>query len=65
MSHVRFPAHNACTAARLLGAEHDPAEKFGHDLAAIIEDAQKRQAVSGREIWRPKPKAPIAKPDLD
>ena len=41
------------------------AEKFGHDLAAIIEDAQKRQAASGREIWQPKPKAPIAKPDLD
>ena len=33
------------------------AEKFGHDLAAIVEDAKKRQAVSGREIWRPKPKS--------
>jgi hypothetical protein len=41
------------------------AEKFGHDLAAIIEDAQKRQAASGREIWRSKPKALIAKPDSD
>ena len=32
------------------------AEKFGHDLAAIVEDARKRQATSGHEIWRPKPK---------
>ena len=27
------------------------AEKFGGDLRAILEDAQKRQAASGREIW--------------
>jgi hypothetical protein len=32
------------------------AEKFGGDLKAILEDAQKRQAASGREIWRPKAK---------
>jgi hypothetical protein len=38
------------------------AEKFGHDLAAIIEDAKKRQAASGREIWRPKPKSSAASP---
>ena len=38
------------------------AEKFGHDLAAIVEDAQKRQATSGREIWRPKPKSSAASP---
>lgn len=38
------------------------AEKFGHDLAAIVEDARKRQAASGHEIWRPKPKPPAASP---
>jgi (p)ppGpp synthase/HD superfamily hydrolase len=39
------------------------AEKFGHDLAAIVEDAQKRQATSGHEIWRPKPKPSAASPN--
>jgi len=38
------------------------AEKFGHDLAAIFEDAKKRQATSGHEIWRPKPKSSGASP---
>ena len=38
------------------------AEKFGHDLAAIVEDARKRQAGSGHEIWRPKPKPSAASP---
>ena len=38
------------------------AEKFGHDLAAIVEDARKRQADSGHEIWRPKPKPSAASP---
>lgn len=32
------------------------AEKFGGDLLAILEDAKRRQATSGREIWRPKAK---------
>lgn len=36
------------------------AEKFGHDLAVISEDAKKRQATSGHEIWRPKPKSVAA-----
>ena len=36
------------------------AEKFGHDLAAIVEDAKKRQATCGHEIWRPKPKISTA-----
>ena len=39
------------------------AEKFGHDLAAIVQDAQKRQATSGHEIWRPKPKPSAASPN--
>lgn len=39
------------------------AEKFAHDLAAIVQDAQKRQATSGHEIWRPKPKASAASPN--
>ena len=38
------------------------AEKFWHDLAAIFEDAKKRQATSGHEIWRPKPKPSAASP---
>jgi hypothetical protein len=28
------------------------AEKFGGDIAAILEDARKRQAASGRPVWR-------------
>jgi hypothetical protein len=28
------------------------AEKFGGDIAAILEDARKRQAASGRAIWK-------------
>ena len=39
------------------------AEKFGHDLAAIVEDARNRQAASGHEIWRPKPKPSAASPN--
>jgi hypothetical protein len=38
------------------------AEKFGNDLAAIIEDAEQRQAASGHEIWQPKPKSSDASP---
>lgn len=30
------------------------AEKFGHDLAAILEDARKRQADSDRPEWHGK-----------
>ncbi len=36
------------------------AEKFGHDLAAIVEDAEQRQASSGHEIWKPKQKSSTA-----
>ena len=28
------------------------AEKFGGDIAAIVEDARKRQAASGRPVWQ-------------
>jgi hypothetical protein len=28
------------------------AEQFGGDVAAILEDARKRQAASGRAIWQ-------------
>ena len=28
------------------------AEKFGYDIAAISEDARRRQAESGRPVWR-------------
>lgn len=39
------------------------AEKFAYDLAAIVEDAKKRQGTSGHEIWRPKPKTSAAAPN--
>ena len=29
-------------------------EKFGGDIAAILEDARKRQAASGRPVWQGK-----------
>ena len=38
------------------------AEKFGYDLAAIVQDAKKWQANSGHELWRPKPKPSAASP---
>ena len=28
------------------------ADKFGGDIAAILEDARKRQAASGRRVWK-------------
>jgi len=28
------------------------ADKFGGDITAILEDARKRQAASGRAVWR-------------
>jgi hypothetical protein len=28
------------------------ADKFGGDIAAILEDARKRQAASGRPLWQ-------------
>lgn len=28
------------------------ADKFGGDIAAILDDARKRQAASGRPVWR-------------
>ena len=31
------------------------AEKFGGDIKAILEDAWKRQAASGRPIWKGSP----------
>ena len=34
------------------------AEKFGGDIAAILEDAQKRQTASGRAVWQ----SPSSKP---
>lgn len=39
------------------------AEKSGGDLKAILEDAQKRQAASDREIWQSKSKS-SAGPEL-
>ena len=32
------------------------AEKFNYDIAAIVEDARKRQEASGWPIWQPAPK---------
>ena len=53
--HIAMVAHHA-TRRRI-------AEKFGHDLAAIVQDTKKRQATSGHEIWRPKPKPSAASPN--
>ena len=40
----------------IIGAIHQTrqrmAEKFGGDIAAILEDARKRQEASGRAIWQ-------------
>jgi hypothetical protein len=37
------------------------AEKFGGDIAAILEDARKRQEASGRAIWQ----GPTSNKDLN
>jgi len=34
-------------------------ERFGGDVAAIAEDAARRQAASGRPVWQPKHDEPI------
>ena len=43
------------------------ADKFGGDIAAILEDARKRQAASGRPVWHGRPSntgtQPTAEPD--
>ena len=33
-------------------------DRFGGDIAAIAEDAARRQAASGRPVWQPKAKTP-------
>ena len=37
------------------------AEKFGGDITAILEDARKRQAASGRPEWKGPRKPPAAR----
>ncbi|MCG8449878.1 MAG: hypothetical protein MI725_09905 [Pirellulales bacterium] len=38
------------------------AEKFGNDIAAIAEDARRRQAQSGRVVWQAKSSSKIVPP---
>ena len=40
------------------------AEKFGGDIAAILEDARKRQAVSGRPVWQGPPSSEAKRPNV-
>ncbi len=37
-------------------------DKFGGDLAAMVEDARQRQATSGRPIWKPKTTNSLTQP---
>jgi hypothetical protein len=41
------------------------AEKFGGDIAAIVEDARQRQAASGRPLWQRKSPKPSRLPSDD
>ena len=45
------PTDRDTTIAEIHRTRRRIAEKFGHDLAAIVDDAKKRQATSGHEIW--------------
>jgi len=38
------------------------AEKFGGDIAAILDDARKRQAASGRPVWQGPPSSKAMHP---
>jgi hypothetical protein len=38
------------------------ADKFGGDIAAILEDARKRQAASGHPVWRRRPSSSRSAP---
>jgi hypothetical protein len=39
------------------------AEKFGGDIAAILEDARKRQEASGRAVWQGPSSSKASKPN--
>ena len=39
-------------------------ERFGGDIAAIAEDAARRQAASNRPVWRPKTTSKATPPTL-
>lgn len=47
--------------AEVRRAREEIAKKFNHDLRAIIEDARKRQTLSGRKVVSFPPK-PVRKP---
>ncbi len=40
-------------------------EKFGGDVAAILEDARARQAAAGRPVWKGKPPKKVVQPSDD
>jgi hypothetical protein len=48
------PKKNNCdmTIDEIHRTRQQMADKFGGDIAAILEDARKRQAASGRAIWQ-------------
>ncbi len=35
-------------------ARREMSDRFGGDFAAMLEDARRRQAASGRPVWQPK-----------
>jgi hypothetical protein len=41
------------------------ADKFGGDIAAILEDARKRQAASGRPGWHGRPSTTGTRPAVE
>jgi len=45
-------AHRDTTIDEIHRTRQEIAEKFGGDIAAILEDARSRQAASGRTEWR-------------
>ena len=39
-------------------------DRFGGDFVAMLDDARRRQAASGRPIWQPKHDEPGVEPEL-
>jgi hypothetical protein len=49
---IRKKHNSDTTVADIHRTRQQMADKFGGDIVAILEDARKRQAASGRPVWR-------------
>jgi len=50
--------------AEIHRTRREMSDRFGGDFVAMLDDARRRQAASGRPIWQPKHGEPSVKPEL-